>query len=231
MKKSKGKKDFFCKFEASFILDTYNQFVSNYTQWVYVYLKLNNSWSVAYDPTKEITIAYKELEEVFGFNENTFYTIISDLKRHKLLIKAGRQKYYVFSETNLVNGWRKVKEEKYSTKNAFFNINNIFFHKIMPILRTNPNSLMLYYYFKMKNQHYFYEDKEQVRMPEEPSNRTMVKELKTSYDWFKKQITILQNLGLVIFDQERRIHTFSENKITKTLKENEKQQKTMFDAE
>lgn len=221
MKKSAIKKNFFSKFEAAFILDTYEQFTSNYTQWVYVYLKLNNSWSVAYDPTKEINISFKELQPIFGFNQNTYYHILADLKRLKLIIKIGRNKYYVFNEAKVVNELRKNKEEKYSTKNAFFNINNIFFHKIMPLLQNNPNSLMLYYYLKMKNQHYFYEDREQVRMPEEPSNREMVKELKTSYDWFKKQILYLQELGLVLFDQEKRIHTFSEKKILKTIAEKE----------
>jgi hypothetical protein len=49
----------------------------------------------------------------------------------------------------------------------------------------------------------------------------MVKELKTSYDWFKKQILYLQELGLVLFDQEKRIHTFSEKKILKTIAEKE----------
>ena len=103
----KPKKDkYHIQIKTDFLLNSYDQFKSEYTPWVYVFLKIKCNYYMKYTPNSfDEIMARKSIAEFFDVNESTIHHAFKELMS-KGLLEQKEKKYRLIKENSLMNMYR-----------------------------------------------------------------------------------------------------------------------------
>lgn len=158
------KKKYFVQIQADFLLDVFDKLNSDFTQWLYIYLKLQQNYYPNNALVKGIEINRQELADKFEFSRNTIGKICKRLEEIGMLVQLDNDNnFFVLSEKNYTDRFIKFEQRRYETKNAFFQISEEF-SKFAIQKISNYSYLRIYYYLCLKNNHFFFPDKPEMEV-------------------------------------------------------------------
>lgn len=200
------KDNYHVKIYRKFLFEFKKQFASEYTRWVYVYLKLINNYKIQHKMNDCYAIDATEIASFFNINRATVYECLKDLDRFLLLSRKGKNKYLLESEETLMNLYYEannlegvLKEEKFVPihKNLFIDLFNN---------GCGVREAEVYYYLISQNKHYVIKD---PFLEVNVKNNKICSDLKTDHRTLKRIISKLLNAGRLIKDENHKLRTKS----------------------
>ncbi len=216
MKKTNEK--YFVKIEPDFLFDTYKQFKSEYTPWIYLYLKLKYNYFITKAPNKIFEIDRNDIGMLYNINAATISRCFQELRTKGLLIQV-KNKYRLLNEVGFIRSYElinKITEKEHIDhiqvyKNKFNNLTSDI-QKNRPIGNTQRmliKCLRIFFYLYVKNRHCFNKDTGVVDSAE--SNNSLSKYLKHDQKTVKVALGMLNKAGHIKLDTEVKISTVNKN--------------------
>lgn len=192
--------------DANFLLNTHeNKIISLETPWIYAYLKLIKKKK----KTALIKIDKNKLAKKFNICIITMKRILKELNSINLVIEIlnsadNKYEYLIGEEKNYIE-CLKVKPKIY-LKEGFFLITDNFFHKYFEYNKKYVNSLNLYVFFLIANNHFL--SLKKIKEKELDLNSDYIKKNLFFFKKYKDYIEILLNKKLLI-KKHNKIYTVS----------------------
>ncbi|MBP9096533.1 MAG: winged helix-turn-helix transcriptional regulator [Ignavibacteria bacterium] len=210
----KPKKDkYHIQIKTDFLLNSYDQFKSEYTPWVYVFLKLKCNYYMKYTPNSfDEIMPRKKIADFFDVNESTIHHAFKELIANGLLQKQG-SKYRLIKEDNLINTYRQQNNIEKAKIVDFIQIHFNDFYKFADALfkeRPKPNTqrlvikaLRIYYYLYTQNRHLF--KNEIGKFDSSESQSSISRNLKHDPTTVKAALKMLEDAGYIKLESENGI--------------------------
>lgn len=204
------KDDYHTRIKPEFLFDVNDVFKSNYTPWVYVYIKIlkNPFYKKPSDFTFNLNV--NEIADLFDTNPDTIYTCINDLERVRMIEKQG-PKYKLFPDTNYcasIEGYRpyiEIYRDTFHTQLREFKFK-------VPEDKDNRGLLAkvikVYYYLINANGHCLL-DKPVVESFKTQSS--LSRELKMDSRTTKRVLAILESTGYIKYNDKNSILTIDKD--------------------
>lgn len=202
MNTTKKKKDsHFISIKPELLFDLDKNFKSEFTPWVYLYLKLKFNYYVTKAPQVYYKLDLKEIRYKFNISSDTVYRIINELIEFGLIEKQNG-KYRLkdeapFFEETIVAPEDKILEYMKIYFNDFeSNLESIKAAWVMPVKNREMilKSLRVYYYLILKNSHCLLDEYE---VESEETQSSLQRKLKHDNRTIKAILEVLQACGLV----------------------------------
>lgn len=220
MKKTKDK--YFVKIKHEFLFDIYNKFKSEYTPWVYLFLKFKHNYYLQNNLKVWDKIYSSEIIHYFGVNKTTIYKCLKELELNGLLEKKGNKirliDENIYLVTNAMNETQLTDKYNRPIKNIkFLAIGNNDFNKLVIDIKnqifefrgkhhTLVRTLKVFYYLVSKNRQALWNNKKHLTESKE-NQSSLSKDLKHDHRYIKMILTILKDAGYLILDDEVKIAT------------------------
>lgn len=203
------------KVDAALMVDSFSIFFSNYASIIWCHLKFKEQTACK----SGFDLNYKEMTELLNLTERQIKVPINKFINYGLLMKNKYGRYFTLSERDLLNKLRNSKKEKFYTRYALFTIEKDFFYKFVKNIK-GKLTFKAYYIFQLLSQHDLWPDANQIRC-----QFSMQKILKTGRLWSHEEGMIeslneLIDLGLVIVDQNHKLHTLKYSNLRIPLEKN-----------
>ncbi|MBX7044211.1 MAG: hypothetical protein K1X86_00110 [Ignavibacteria bacterium] len=203
--------------KTDFLLNSYKQFKSEYTPWVYLVLKLKCNYYLKHTPHSFNKIMSRDsLAGFFDVNQSTIHHSFNELIDAGLLEKKNKT-YRLIKEDNFIESYRTIHNIDKSKIVDFIKIFYNDFYKFANDIfneRRKPNSqrlvikaIRIYYYLYTKNRHCFNEGTGIVETSE--SQSSIVRNLKHDPKTVKEVLEMLSNAGYVKLDSDIKISTLN----------------------
>lgn len=198
MSTTKKKKDtHFIKIKPELLFDLDKNFKSEFTPWVYLYLKLKYIWYMAKSPNLFYKIRLSEISDEFKMNNSTTHRAMTELINFGLIRKQN-SKYCVKYECTF---FPKVIVAPEDTILEFIKINYNAFEELIGTLRSELGSsemiiktLRVYYYLILKNKHCL---TEKFKLESEETQSSLSRKLKHDSRTIKLALSVLESLGYI----------------------------------
>ena len=227
--------------KTDFLLNSYGQFKSEYTPWVYVVLKLKCSYYIKYTPNSFNEImSRKSIADFFDVNESTIHHAFKELMSKGLLEQKGK-KYRLIKENNLMNLYRNQNNITKTKIVDFIQIHYNDFYKFADALfkeRNKPNTqkmvikaMRIYYYLYIQNRHLF--NNEIGKFDCSESQSSISRKLKHDPTTIKAALKMLEGAGYIKLESEDgiRFNISTLNKKTYDAEWDKKKNKEKLDLE
>lgn len=200
------------KIYSKFLFDLKEFFSSEYSRWIYIYLKLRNNAKIQFGKEEYYPINASEIAEFLKIDRATVFESLKDLGKFGLLLKNGRNLYRLESEDLLIESYYKaniiegnIKEEN------FIPVHNNFFMDLFNF-GCSIKEAEVYYYLIDRNRHYaISEPFVEVNV----KNNKICADLRMDHRTLKKKTNKLLAVGLLIEDERGRLLTKSPKPVNK----------------
>jgi len=202
----KKNKLYHIKIFSKFLFDLKEFFTSEYSRWIYIYLKLRNNAKIQFGKEEYYPVNVAEIANFFKINRATVFECLKDLGRFGLLSRSGRNLYRLESEDFLMESYYKANSiEGNLEEENFIPVHNNFF---MDMFNSGCSikEMELYYYLIERNRHYaICEPFVEVNV----KNKKICTDLRMDHRTLKKITNRLLGAGLLINDEKSGLLTKS----------------------
>jgi hypothetical protein len=200
------------KIYSKFLFELKEFFQSEYSRWIYIYLKLRNNAKIQFGKEEYYPINVSEIAGFFKIDRATVFECLKDIGKFRLLSKRGRNLYRLESEDLLMESYYKANTiEGNVTEENFIPVHNNFF---MDMFNSGcgTKEAEVYYYLIDRNRHYaISEPFVEVNV----KNNRICADLRMDHRTLKKITNKLLTVGLLIEDQSRGLLTKSPKPVNK----------------
>lgn len=240
----KIKDEYHVQIKTDFLLNSYKQFKSEYTPWVYLVLKLKCNYYLTNAPHSFNEIMSRDsLAKFFDVNHSTIHHAFNELIEAGLLEKK-KKTYRLLKEDNFIESYRILNNIDKSKIVDFIKIYNndlytfanaIFNEQSKPrSQRLVIKAMRIFYFLYTQNRHCFNEDTGIVETSE--SQSSIVRHLNHDPKTVKEALEMLSRAGYVKLDTETKISTLNKktydaewDKRTSKEKEEELQRRNIIE--
>ena len=206
------KDKYFVPIKLEFLLDTYKQFKSEYTPWVYLILKIKNYYYMTKAPNVMYEIDRTEIAKFLEVNESTIHHCFKELISAGLLEKS-KSKYRLRKEDAFINTYEHLNNIDAKKKLKFLQIfgNDFFkFSNDVYKVQNRPNmqrmvikALRIFYYLYAENRHCYTKETGIVESTE--SQSSIARNLKHDPTTVRAALKMLEAAGYIKLESENGI--------------------------
>ena len=201
------KDEYFVPIKLEFLLDTYKQFKSEYTPWIYLILKIKNYYYMTKAPNVMYQIDRTKIAQFLEVNESTIHHCFKELVSAGLLEKS-KSKYRLRKEDAFINTYERLNNIDTKKKLKFLQIfgNDFFkFSNDVYKVQTRPHmqrmvikALRIFYYLYADNRHCYNIETGIVESTE--SQSSIARNLKHDPTTVKAALKMLEEAGYIKLD-------------------------------
>lgn len=196
----KKNKIYHVKIYSKFLFDLKEFFTSEYSRWIYIYLKLRNNAKIQFGKEEYYPINVSELSDFFKIDRATVFECLKDLGRFGLLSRSGRNLYRLESENLLMDSYYNANSiEGNIEEENFIPVHNNFF---MDMFNSGYGikEAEVYFYLIHMNRHYAISD---PFVEVNVKNNKICTDLRMDHRTLKKITNRLLAAGLLIKEDTR----------------------------